>query len=1168
MQRLIPFFCIILYFNISFAQNQKLQAYIEEGHGFHEIYQKADRMIRRHQLEDEPYRKEYRKGKKSKDWIDNERLHLERWAWYWRDRVADDGSFPDLQRQQILYQELQKGTQYRNVSVWKHEGPVRNTGGYWGMGRTTHIDFHPSQNGTFYVAAPNGGLWKTTDGGATYNSLGEQLPQQPVGVVIVDPRNANNIFISLGEKEGWWQYGLGVYKSTDGGQTWKTTGLSWKLTESKVLFSMVMNPRNSNVLLAATNNGLYKTYNGGNSWVKVLPDNFSDVIFKPGDTTTVYAAKNDYWGSCEVFKSNDGGSNWTQVSSFNTQKAFLKLAVTQADPNYLAVNASQDGAKKLFLSTNSGNSFSYMSDMPENLVFYISQQNPSLMYCGYVNPYQSRDGGRSWNQMSHWHGGTELPEVHADQHYLIAHPRIKSDLYFCNDGGVYRYNENTEQWTELVHGLPITQFYKMAVSNTNPPSLIGGSQDNGGFIRRSSGAWGNTNGGDAMWQEIDPTNANIGYTEYWGGTAVYRTNNNFFNLTEISINVPGDPQGQWVTPFGLNPKNPKTFIIAYHEVFVSHNRGDQFVKLSTNLTGAEDRDLRIVRFNPLDTQTILASYANTVYHTRDYGRNWSKTTVSLNNDVTDICFHSKDTNKVWLSRSGLGTIKIMESRDRGRTWTNATSNFVNTPVLALCYDEASNILFAGTDIGVFFSEAGNWNWQYYGTGLPNTSVTDLDIHQQTRKLYISTYGRGFYSIDLPDCSPLAVNIAAQNANGAFQLIDTMNFCVSQPIVIKCNENLNSGTFRWTGPLNLDTTMNQNPGLNLGSATLSKTGNYVLVYTSANGCTRTDQIYIKVNNNPSARIRNDYPVLDCKHDQLRLFSSNTSVDFSYIWTDSMKQVLSDSAVQMVTEPGWYFFKLSNKRTACSVSDSFYVKEFVSPKIEFSASNPKCFGDSTGSIRWNVLYGVPPLKYTYSDTMLFINPDRLPSGSYTIKVSDSLNCEAGLQVELQSPPALDVDAVIKHSNQNNGKIELNPKGGVAPYRFLWIKNGEEFSRDSNLFQIDSGLYTLFLTDSFGCEIIREFRILDASLSQYDPFDAIRIYPNPAVSEFSLDPRNMGNDGIHYELMDATGKVVMLRGAITGPFIHKINVAHLVPGNYLLRVFNKNSKRDFKIQIVNHK
>ncbi|MBK9272147.1 MAG: hypothetical protein IPM48_11175 [Saprospiraceae bacterium] len=1156
---------IIISSNILVAQKQKLQKFIEEGHSFNEIYQRADQMIRLHPLEDRNYRKEFQDGKHDKELQDNDRLRLERWAWYWRDRLNEDGSFPDLQAQLEVYKKVRSQSNYRNSPVWKHEGPIRNTGGYWGMGRTTHIDFHPSQNATFFVAAPNGGLWKTTDGGRNYVSLGEDLPQQPVGVVIVDPKNANNIYISLGEKEGWWQYGLGVYKSTDGGQSWKTTGLSWRLTENKVLFNMVMNPRNSNILFAATNNGLYKTFNGGNSWVKVLNDNYSDVVFKPGDTSVVYAAKNDYWGSCEVYKSTDGGNNFTQVSSFNTQKAFLKFAVTEASPNWLGVNASQDNAKRFFLSTNEGASFNYVSDLPENLVFFISQINPQVMYTGFVNAFKSTDGGKTWNQLTHWHGGTPYPEIHADQRYMSCHPRNKNEIYFCNDGGVYRYDENTNQWTELVNNLPITQFYKMAISNTNPPSIIGGSQDNGGFIRRSNGTWGNTNGGDAMWQEIDPTNANIGYTEYWGGTAVYRTTNNFFNLTEINKNIPGAPQGQWVTPFGLNPKNPKTFIIGYHDVFVSYNRGDHFSKLSNNLTGAEDKDLRVVRISPLDTLTILAAQANMVYRTYDYGKNWQKTNLTQSFEITDLCYHSKDTNRVWLSRSGLGNVKVMESKDRGRTWINATGNFVNTPVLALCYDEASNILFAGTDIGVFYAEVGNWNWQYYGIGLPNTSVTDLDIHQATRKLYVSTYGRGFYSIDLPECFPLNVEIATQLPDGTFTGQDSMQFCVGQDIVLKCNTALTQGEFKWTGPLNLDTTLQQNQSIYIGRANLSRTGNYHLTYTSNNGCVRTDMIYIRVNNNPVARARADFQILDCHHDEITLSSSNQSTDFRYHWTFG-GQFLSDSNLVKVDQVGLYYLKLTNSRTSCFVLDSIYIRKVESPSFNLFKKDAICFGDSSGTLDWSVNGGLKPFSFAFSDERLKNQKTNLNAGTYRIELTDSLNCTEFIEFEIQQPSAIQILESISHAKSgNDGKIVLTVSGGTPPYVFKWWDGQNQIGDQSTLENLSPGIYHLVLIDSNHCERNVEYNVLDASSTQQLEELATRIFPNPAKDFINVDLSKLELSGLSYQLVSEKGVNVLKSGLLIPSQINRINVGQLLPGIYIIRILGPLGSYDFKFSIV---
>ena len=184
-------FYIIVFCNVSFAQVQQLREFKAEGHTFKELYQKADQLIPKHKLDNPEFRKDFREGKLDGVFLDDKRVSLERWAWYWRDRLNEDGSFGDLSKQSEIYNAIANGPSKlssRNALVWKHEGPVRNTGGYWGMGRTTHVAFHPTQPNTWFVAAPNGGVWKTTNSGVSFTSLGEGLPIQQVGIILVDPK--------------------------------------------------------------------------------------------------------------------------------------------------------------------------------------------------------------------------------------------------------------------------------------------------------------------------------------------------------------------------------------------------------------------------------------------------------------------------------------------------------------------------------------------------------------------------------------------------------------------------------------------------------------------------------------------------------------------------------------------------------------------------------------------------------------------------------------------------------------------------------------------------------------------------------------------------------------------------------------------------------------------
>ncbi len=1161
-------FYIIVFCNVSFAQIQQLREFKAEGHTFKELYQKADQLIPKHKLDNPEFRKAFREGKLDGVFLDDKRVSLERWAWYWRDRLNEDGSFGDLFKQSELYNAIANGPgklSPRNALVWKHEGPVRNTGGYWGMGRTTHIAFHPTQPNTWFVAAPNGGVWKTTNNGSSFTSLGEALPIQRVGIILVDPKSPNTIYISLGEKEGWWQYGMGIYKSTNGGTTWTPTGLNWKLTDNKVLYALEMDPVNTNILIAATNNGIYRTTNGGTSWDKSRTEDFSDVKFKPNNSNIVYAARNDYWGSCEVFKSLDGGVTFNQISNFVEVKSSMRLAVTLADPEFLGVNRSVDGVRKFDLSKNSGSSFEFISNLPENAVMEFSPNNTNLMYCGGVDIHKSTDGGRTWNQATIWYNRGDLPEVHADHHSVVYNPYNKDEIFICCDGGIYKYTESTKSWKEFQNGLPITQFYKMAISTTNPPVLIGGSQDNGGFIRRANGSWGNTNGGDAMWQLIDPTNAAIGYSEYWGGTAVYRTTNGFNNLTEINGNIPGNPQGQWVTPFTLNPKNPKTFMIGYHEVFMSPDRGNTFKAISNNLTGSADNDLRNVVVNPVDTNTIAATIGSTIYLTKDYGVNWGRINMITSAEVTDLEFHPKDTNRIWVTRGGFGVLKVMESKDRGKTWTNITKNFVNTPVLCIKYDEASNTLFVGTDIGLFYSDATNVSWQYYGTGLPNTSVTDIELHQTSRKMYVSTYGRGFYSIDLPDCYPSTLALQTKINNSSFILKDSFNVCFGDQITLKNQIDGIKGTYRWRGPQGLDTTMTNTNGILLGVFnSFLKTGNYSLQFTSELGCSRIDTVYIRVIQLPTTDIKSDFAEIDCSHPELKLSNATSYPGYQFEWSSNNKSLSSDPEL-LIKDSGTYFLIIINPLAACINSDSIVIKKIDPPTIQIETQDVKCFGDSSGVVSIDIKDGTPP--FSIKSKFDFINQsNQVPSGSYIIEIVDSRKCTFTDTVVVNEPNDFNVLTSVSNALNNEGSISLMVTGATPPYRFEWYLNQVLISNQQDLKDLIPGTYHLILKDSVDCVYELDVEVKKLTSVVESKIESIQVYPNPSEDYFIINTHDISQDQLEVDLFSIDGlkqKVVCQKQS---DHEVKLLMSHLNSGTYVLEIKLDSLRRKILLILIN--
>lgn len=691
---------------------------------------------------------EYNANDDTECW-DNSFVKYQRWKWWWRDRVQSDGAFPNLRAQWLESQKsLASVANSRDEQpTWTSEGPSKNpNGGYWGMGRTKHVAFHPTDTLTFFVGTPDGGLWKTTDGGEHWTPKGDGLPYLPVGVILIDHQHPDTMYISLGDKGGWWNWNLGVYRSTDGGNSWAPTALDWELSEENVIYNMIMSPVNPQVIYAATNRGIRRTMDGGDTWSVLRTGEYTDIEFRPGGDSTLYAAHHDYWGTSQVVKSVDAGETWTQVSVFQTSNNDLRLAMSPLMPDWLGVHFSN--GKRFLLSKDGGLTYSDNAAPEDDWgIFSFSASDTNIVYLAGVSMSRSTDQGVSWEKITHWYNDGIHAEVHADAQDLVHSPHNPTELWFCNDGGLYRYNEITQTWTDLSDGLAIAQFYRIAVSELGVLKIAAGSQDNGGWLR--SFGWKHTNGGDAMCQIIDPVNSNIMFTEYYGGNDIYRSTNGFLTDVNIANNVPGEPSGDWVTPFILNTQNPKTFIVAYEDVFRSYDRGDTFHKISENLTGGVDNDLRDVAMSLSDTNFIVATRSNRVYKTANGGQIWTSKPVSTTEDITRIAIHPTNTQRMWVTKSGYASgKKVFATKNGWLTAQNISGNLPNVPANCILYDSLTNYLIVGTDIGVFYTDADEIDWKPYGKGMPAVYVLDLKIRQATRKLYAGTHGRGVFSVNL------------------------------------------------------------------------------------------------------------------------------------------------------------------------------------------------------------------------------------------------------------------------------------------------------------------------------------------------------------------------------------------------------------------------------------
>ncbi len=746
----------------SFAQQQKLKTLLQGKTNFIEIENTANEYFAN-------------KNKKSAHtYEDNEYVKYMRWHWYWKSRVNPDGSFPDIKAQYEIYKNLSGGNasnKKTRATNWTNISQTTSTGGYNGMGRLITMAFHPTDTNIIYVGAPVGGIWKTTTGGNAWTSLGDQLPYNSVGSIAINPTNPDIIYITVGKSEGWWEYGLGVYKSTDGGLTWSPTSQVSNFTQTIVYYKLLLDPNSPDVIYSAQSNGIWKTQNGGSTWYKIRNGTYKDMEFKPGNTNTIYVASDDYYGSSEVYKSVDTGNTWTNITNFNQQYNSLEMTVTAADTNYIGIGINGNGSNSFYLSTNGGNTFTLKNNnIDDNTAITISPTNKTRVYCGYVSNYRSNNSGTSWSQITNWYNDAIHPEVHADNHYAAVNPLLPNYIYFCNDGGLYRLNELTNEWKDLSNGLIITEFYKIAVSQQDSVFMIGGTQDNGGRKRVTMTDWGSTNGGDGMEVAIDPTNDMTIYTTYWGGT-LYRSYDRWVNDTYNEI-TPDSNKGAWVTPYMLEPGMPAHVIAAYNDVWFSSNDGDNWNTISNNLTGDVNKKLEILDVAKSDPNVIYTGRGKYLYHTQNHGLNWETDTIpgltDLFEEVTCVLAHPKKSNTIYVTKGGYGmNSKVYKSNNNGNNWTNISYNIPNVPVSCVLIDVESDSLnvdiYIGTDAGVFYKKDSDMTWQYYGTGMPNTQVSDLEIFYPTGRLRAGTYGRGIWETKIVrHIAPLGTSTIQKN----------------------------------------------------------------------------------------------------------------------------------------------------------------------------------------------------------------------------------------------------------------------------------------------------------------------------------------------------------------------------------------------------------------------
>ena len=691
----------------------------------------------------------------------------------------------------------------------RHIGPALMSG------RINDMEVHPTNNQIIYAGTAGGGVWKSNDAGTTFNPIFDDHSQS-IGAVAIDPNDPDNV-IYVGTGETWTRnsvsYGDGLYKSTDGGSNWKKLGFD----KSERIANIIVNPKNSKEVYVAVlgalwsdsdERGVFKSSDGGETWSKILyvdkKTGAADMTIDPKDPSILYVSMWEFrrtaWSfssggdNSALYKSTDAGKTWNKIHNGfpDGQLGRLAIAVAPSDSNilYTVIEAEDPKRKGLYRSDDAGANWKQLNNDFGITVrpFYFSRitvdpRNPDVVVKGGLSGSISKDGGKTFKS---------LGNMHSDIHDIVFDINDSDRIYAGTDGGVYRsWNGGTTM--EIVENLPLSQFYHISLDNAEPYNIYGGLQDNGSWYGPSSssgginaGDWNSIGGGDGFRVLKHPTK-NIIYSEMQGAENVWRYDvDNKLVKTIQPLEQAGyeDLRFNWNAPMAVSAHQPDRFYMGSQFLHKSEDMGDTWEIISPDLStndstkqqqsdsgglsmdnsGAENHTtIFTIAESPIDENVIwVGTDDGNVQVTKDGGKNWQNVVSNIqglpSNTWTyhiEASVHGKGIAYAVFDGHNSGDMKpyVYKTSDFGTTWTNIiTDNIIGTSRNIQEDYENENLLFLGTEFGLYITADGGKNWEKFTKNVPPVAVHFIDLQKQTNDLVLGTHGRGIIIIE--DISPL------------------------------------------------------------------------------------------------------------------------------------------------------------------------------------------------------------------------------------------------------------------------------------------------------------------------------------------------------------------------------------------------------------------------------
>lgn len=666
---------------------------------------------------------------------------------------------------------------------WLVQGPA-NIGA-----RVNTIKVHPTNPDIVYIGYSAGGVWKTTDGGLTWNPIFDDQTFLAIGDIELDPLDPETVYVGTGDPNisGYPFIGDGIWKSTDGGQTWSHLGL----TAQRIVSRIIIHPTNPDIIYAATMGlpfernsarGLYKTVDGGDTWQQILyignETGIIDLEMAPNNPNVLYAAAWDRirnnqesvasGNNARVWKSADGGANWTMMGGGLPQnnKSRIGLAIDAQNGNRLLAMYANDTLTfhGIYVSDNGGQSWSPNSliglnpGFQSNFAWYfgkifINPYNAQDWWALGVTTYRSIDGGQSWFQAVGW--GQDVHVDHHDMAFLGP-----NSFLIATDGGLYRSDDDGNNWYKF-ENIPTTQFYRVAHNPHLPDFYYGGAQDNGtlGGTDTEMEAWFRIYGGDGFQAVFHPQDPNIFYCEWQNGGIVGTLDGGWFESATAGIE-PSDRR-HWDMQYILSQHDPNIFYTGTYRVYAGYGHLPQWTPISDDLTdgnifGGRFHTISTLHESPINPEILYVGTTDgNVWRGNPLSQVWTNITAGLpNRYVSSVKASPTYANRVYVSHSGYRdndfSPLLYRSDDQGATWTPIGGDL---PALAIndiqvLPGHQDSVLFVATDGGVWGTLDGGQHWERLGTGMPYVAVYDLDINPAEKMLIAGTHARSIMSFPL------------------------------------------------------------------------------------------------------------------------------------------------------------------------------------------------------------------------------------------------------------------------------------------------------------------------------------------------------------------------------------------------------------------------------------